>query len=57
MDERRIGIEQARSKLGDLATDAYIDGVVTILTSHRIDVAAIVPLRMIPEDPPLERSD
>jgi hypothetical protein len=63
MLKRRIGIEQARPKLGDLVGDAYTEGIVTILTSHRIDVAAIVPLRMIAEPPPetvdapLEHSD
>ena len=57
MDARRVGMEQARGKLGDLAVDACRDGIITILTSHRVDVAAIVPLGMIPEDPPLEHSD
>jgi hypothetical protein len=48
-----MGIEEARGKLGDLAADAHEDGTVTILTSHRVSVAAIVPLGMV-ADPPAE---
>lgn len=52
MSWRRIGIEEARGKLGDLVTLAYRDGEITILTSHRMDAAAIVPLGRITDPPP-----
>jgi hypothetical protein len=57
MSMRRMGIEEARPKLGDLATEAAVDGTVTILLSHRKPIAAIVPLWMIPGDPPSEHVD
>jgi antitoxin (DNA-binding transcriptional repressor) of toxin-antitoxin stability system len=39
-----MGIDEARPKLGDLAAEAYENGTVTILTSHRIPIAQIGPL-------------
>lgn len=44
MEERRMGLDAARSKLGDLAADAGARRAVTILTSHGHPVARIVPL-------------
>lgn len=42
--ERRIGMDKARSILGDLAADAS-RGEIAILTSHGHDIARIVPLQ------------
>lgn len=50
MNEREIGVEEARKVLGDLADDAGLDGVLTYLTRHRRRVAAIVPLDRIAEE-------
>jgi antitoxin (DNA-binding transcriptional repressor) of toxin-antitoxin stability system len=44
MEERRMGLDAARPKLGELAADAGLRGVVTILTSHGHPLARIVPL-------------
>jgi hypothetical protein len=52
-----MGIEEARGKLGDLAADAHEDGTITILTSHRVSVAAIVPLEMIADSPTESRGE
>ena len=43
MEERKIGLDAARSILGDLAADTA-RGIVTVLTSHRRPVARIVSL-------------
>ena len=43
MEERMMGIDKARPKLGDLAADAAARRARTILTSHGHPVAAIVP--------------
>jgi prevent-host-death family protein len=45
MEERRMGIDAARPKLGDLADDAERLGQPTILTLHNRPLAAIVSLR------------
>jgi prevent-host-death family protein len=42
-EEREVGIEQARARLGPLARDAQEDDAVTWLTSHGRRIAAIVP--------------
>ena len=44
MQERDIGIEEARAKLGPLVDDAAVDGVVSYLTRRGRRHAAIVPL-------------
>jgi hypothetical protein len=39
-----LGIEEARKTLGELARAARDEGAVTWLTTHRVRVAAIVPV-------------
>jgi prevent-host-death family protein len=43
MEQRTMGIDKARPKLGDLAADAAARRAVTVLTSHGHPVAAIMP--------------
>ena len=50
MTYREVGVETARKTLGELATDAAVSRQITVLTSHRRPVAAIVPLDLLPAD-------
>jgi antitoxin (DNA-binding transcriptional repressor) of toxin-antitoxin stability system len=48
-DDREIGVEAARKRLGPLVDDAAVDGTVTYLTRRGRRFAAIVPLDRVKE--------
>lgn len=51
MSTNEMGIETARKHLGDLADAAYHRSETTILTRHGRQIAAIVPMSLVPQEP------
>jgi prevent-host-death family protein len=43
---RRLSITEARAKFSDVLRDAHECGIVTVITFHGRDVAAVVPMGM-----------
>jgi hypothetical protein len=49
VNDRELGVEEARKVLGNLVDDAGLDGTVTYLTRRGRRFAAIVPLTLVTE--------
>jgi prevent-host-death family protein len=53
VSENEIGLREARAQLGELVNQAEYAGQTTYITRHGRRVAAIVPINVIPQEPPM----